>query len=176
LNIIKKNITFVGLALILMASIFHVGTGCKGEAEAGPEAPNFSLPSIDGGMVSLEDFRGSIVLIDFWATWCPPCRMSIPELIRLQNEYEDEGLVILGVSLDDPAQAPDAYLKAFKEKYKINYPILRANKQVMLDYFGLEAPAIPTMFVVDRTGRVTAKIVGFQPAALRNSIKKLIKG
>ena len=172
---IRKPI-LLGLAIVLLVSFFHVGAGCKGEAESGPVAPNFSLSSIEGDRISLKDFRGSIVLIDFWATWCPPCRMSIPELVRLQREYEDEGLVILGVSLDDPAQATDPYLRAFKEKYKINYRILRANKQIILDYFGLEAPAIPTMFLVDKSGKVVAKIVGFQPTALRNSIEKLIRG
>ncbi|HIC84959.1 MAG TPA: TlpA family protein disulfide reductase, partial [Desulfobacterales bacterium] len=101
---IRKPI-LLGLAIVLLVSFFHVGAGCKGEAESGPVAPNFSLSSIEGDRISLKDFRGSIVLIDFWATWCPPCRMSIPELVRLQREYEDEGLVILGVSLDDPAQA-----------------------------------------------------------------------
>ncbi len=172
---VRKMMAALSVA-VLALTFYLAGNGCKGETESGPVAPSFSLPDIDGKIISLEDFRGSPVLIDFWATWCPPCRMSIPELVRLQEEYREKGLVILGLSMDDPDQAPDSYLRAFKEKYKINYPILRVNRQVILDYFGLETPAIPTMFVVDANGRVVSKIVGFRPRALRDSIRKLIEG
>ena len=101
--------------------------------------------------------------------------MTIPALIKLQENYGKKGLVILGISLDDPRQFPDRYLLGFKEKFKINYMILRVNPKVMQDYFPVEAPAIPTMFVVDRKGRIRDKIVGYQPGALEKSLDRLLK-
>jgi cytochrome c biogenesis protein CcmG/thiol:disulfide interchange protein DsbE len=149
-------------------------TGCQRSAESGPMAPDFSLQDLSDQKVSLSDFRGKVVLLDFWATWCPPCRMSIPELVKLQDKYRDDGLEILGISLDDPQDELSRYLKEFKEKYKINYRILRFNNKVMQDYFGMESPAIPTMFVIDRDGKIREKIVGFDPKALKRSLARLL--
>ena len=150
-------------------------TGCQPSAESGPMAPDFSLQDLSDQNVSLSDFRGKVVLLDFWATWCPPCRMSIPELVKLQDKYRDNGLEIIGISLDDPQDELAKYLKEFKEKYKINYRILRFNTKVMQDYFGMESPAIPTMFVIDRDGKIREKIVGFDPKGLNRALAKLLK-
>jgi peroxiredoxin len=149
-------------------------TGCQPSAESGPMAPDFSLQDLSDQMVSLSDFRGKVVLLDFWATWCPPCRMSIPELVKLQDKYRDSGLDIIGISLDDPQDGLSRYLREFKEKYKINYRILRFNSKVMQDYFGMESPAIPTMFVIDRDGKIREKIVGFDPNTLTRSLARLL--
>jgi peroxiredoxin len=149
-------------------------TGCQRTAESGPMAPDFSLQDISDQKVSLSDFRGKVVLVDFWATWCPPCRMSIPELVKLQDKYRAEGLEILGISLDDPADDLNRYLNEFKVKFKINYRILRFNPKVMQDYFGMESPAIPTMFVIDRDGKIREKIVGFDPKTLNRSLARLL--
>ena len=150
-------------------------TGCQPSAESGPMAPDFSLRDLSDQTVSLSDFRGRVVLLDFWATWCPPCRMSIPELVKLQDKYRDDGLEILGISLDDPQNELGRYLKEFKEKYKINYRILLFNNKIMQDYFGMESPAIPTMFVIDRDGKIREKIVGFDPKALNRSLARLFE-
>lgn len=150
-------------------------TGCQPSAESGPMAPDFSLRDLSDQAVSLSDFRGRVVLLDFWATWCPPCRMSIPELVKLQDKYRDDGLEILGISLDDPQNELGRYLKEFKEKYKINYRILLFNNKIMQDYFGMESPAIPTMFVIDRDGKIREKIVGFDPKALNRSLARLFE-
>ena len=148
--------------------------GCQREVEAGPLAPDFTLPDLSGKMETLSDYRGKVVVVDFWATWCPPCRMTIPVLIKLQEKYSKKGLVILGISLDDPQQFPNQYLLTFKAKHKINYTIVRYNPTVMQDYFGTEAPAIPTMFVVDRKGKIRDKIVGYQPEALKKALDRLL--
>ena len=95
----------IGLALVVCA--------CNNNAGARPPAPDFKLLDIQGKEVSLSQFRGLPVILDFWATWCPPCRMSIPELVKIQEKYKDKGLVILGLSLDDPAHASNAYLREF---------------------------------------------------------------
>jgi peroxiredoxin len=161
--------------LVCAAMAALMVTGCQGSAESGPLAPDFSLQDLSDRNVSLSDFRGKVVLLDFWATWCPPCRMSIPELVKLQDKYRDDGLEILGISLDDPQDGLSRYLNEFREKYKINYRILRFNSKVMQDYFGMDSPAIPTMFVIDRDGKIREKIVGFNPKALNRSLARLLK-
>ena len=159
------------LVLIIMVFIFH---GCSKESDSGYTAPDFTLADLSDKRVSLKDYKGKIVLLDFWATWCPPCRQSIPELVDLQKRYRDQGVVILGISMDDPRQFNNQYLMAFKEKFRINYSILRANGQVALDYFGASNMAIPTLFVVNREGKIVDKFVGFMPGQVEKSIKKLL--
>lgn len=164
--------------MILMATLLVVlflQGSCQKEVGAGPLAPDFTLPDLSGRMTTLSELRGRVVVLDFWASWCPPCRMAIPELAKLQQVYEDKGLVILGISMDDPAQAPNAYLLAFKEKFKMNYTILRYSDEVVQSYFGYESPAIPTIFVVDREGKVKDKIVGFNPGALKSTLVSLLE-
>ena len=103
-----------------------------------------------------------------------PCRVSIPELGKLHEKYRDKGLVVLGISMDDPGQFTNEYLRAFKEKFGINYKILRYNTTVLRDYFGEGRIAIPTMFLIDRKGRIREKIVGFRPNVLKKSLIGLL--
>jgi len=149
--------------------------GCHKEVEAGSTAPDFSLSTLSGQTVTLEQYRGKVVLLDFWATWCPPCRMTIPQLIKLQEKYRDEGLVILGISIDDSRKISDKDLLNFKKMNKINYLVLRSNRKVMQDYFTGERLSVPTMFVVDRNGKIRDKIVGYAPDPLRKSLAAVMK-
>jgi len=169
----RKGVFGIGICVYL-SFVFWVA-GCEKAVEAGPPAPHFSLSDISGQTVSLEQYRGNIVLLDFWATWCSPCRMTIPVLIKLQEQYRDKGLVILAVSLDDPQLVNDKDLLYFKKMSQINYPLLRFNQNLMRDYFSNEQLAVPTMFIIDRNGRIRDKIVGFQPQALEESLAALIK-
>ena len=155
--------------------LFMVIIGCQKEVEAGPTAPDFSLKDLSGQTVTLEQYRGKVVLLDFWATWCPPCRMTIPMLIKLQDKYRDDGLVILGISIDDPQQITDKDLRYFIRMNKINYPVLRYNQKVMKDYFEGERVSIPTMFVVDRNGKIRDMIVGYAPDPLKKSLAAVMK-
>jgi peroxiredoxin len=149
-------------------------SGCStGEADTA-EAPDFTLEDLRGNSVTLSDYRGKVVLLDFWATWCPPCRRSIPEMVDLQERYGEEGLVILGVSLDDPARASDEFLREFKDANRMNYTVLRGNQAVVADYFGDERFSIPTLFVVNRQGRIVDKHVGFRPGAVEESLKEVL--
>ncbi len=159
------------LACIVFFLAFY---GYNREVGAGETAPGFSLKDLSGNMVSLKQYRGHIVLVDFWATWCFPCRKSIPGLISLQNKYRDQKLVVLGISMDDPARVDDKSLSAFKESGKINYPILRATNKVVQDYFGNDQIAIPTMFVISREGEIAHKHVGFEPGVVERSIKGIL--
>ena len=167
----KRLLLCLGLLLVAL----QLAAPTSRESVAAPLAPDFWLPDLTGRMLSLSDHRGQVVLLDFWATWCLPCRISIPEVVTLQEKYRDQGLSVLGVSLDDSAQASDAYLRVFAQKLKMNYPVLRYNRKVMQDYFPTESPPIPTMFVIDRDGRIRDKLVGFRPGAAERAIGPLLE-
>jgi cytochrome c biogenesis protein CcmG/thiol:disulfide interchange protein DsbE len=162
---------WVFASLILFLFLY----GCDQEVEALQAAPDFTLRDLNGDNVSLKKYRGKIVLLDFWATWCPPCRLSIPELVELQKKYKDQGVIVLGISMDDPEMFPDTYILAFKEAFKMNYAILRADQKVAMDYFGTANMAIPTLFVINREGKLTDKIVGYAPGAVENSLKRVLE-
>ncbi len=162
------------LLTVFLLVFFLFNFGCQKEVEADLTAPDFSLSDLSGHMASLEQHRGSVVLLDFWATWCPPCRMSIPEIIKLQEKFREKGLVIFGISMDDPQMVTDEQLRVFKEKVGINYSVLRVNRQVLQNYFGDEQISIPTMFVIDRDGKIRDKLVGFRPGALEKSVSEIL--
>lgn len=154
--------------------LFLLFCACNEKVNTLQTAPDFTLRDLSGEKVSLKQYRKHIVLLDFWASWCLPCRVSIPELAGLQKKYTDQGVVVLGISMDDPQRTSDKYLLAFKEKFKINYRILRANSELAMDYFGTSNMSIPTLFVIDREGRIVDKIVGYRPGAVEKSLKKLL--
>jgi cytochrome c biogenesis protein CcmG/thiol:disulfide interchange protein DsbE len=159
------------VSLILFLFLY----GCEKEVEALQPAPDFTLRDLNGDSVSLNDYRGNIVLVDFWATWCAPCRLAIPELVDIQKKYRDQGVVVLGISMDDPQMFPDTHIQTFKETFNMNYPVLRADQKVAMDYFGTANMAIPTLFVVDREGKLADKIVGYVPGAAENSLKRVLE-
>ena len=146
---------------------------CGNDTGSGPLAPDFLLKDMAGNKVTLKQYRGKVVLLDFWATWCPPCRAAVPDLVALQTKYEKE-LVILGISMDSPVRVNDERLKRFGEKLKINYPIIRYDLHVVENYFGDKAPSLPTVYVIDRNGRVRDRLEGHDPKALTQSLKGLL--
>jgi thiol-disulfide isomerase/thioredoxin len=123
-----------------------------------PIAPNFELEGSDGKIVRLSDFQGKVVILDFWATWCGPCKMEIPGYIDLYKKYNDRGLEIIGVSLDRDGWTP---VKPFMDSYKINYPIVMGNMQVVQAYGGINS--IPTTFIINRKGEVVERKIGARP-------------
>jgi thiol-disulfide isomerase/thioredoxin len=132
-------------------------------------APAFTAKALDGRTISTADWHGKVVLLNFWATWCPPCRDEIPELIDLQNRYKDK-LQIIGVSVDQDASPEE--VKAFAAHAGINYPIMMATTGIMNKYDGV--PALPTSFVVNRDGGVVQKHVGEYPTEdYENEIRAL---
>jgi len=120
------------------------------------EAPDFTLQNIEGEEITLSDLKGKIVFINFWATWCGPCRQEIPAFVELQEEYGTEDLAILGISVD---QGDLSVVPKFAEGYNINYEILYANVEVVRTYGGISS--IPTTFIVDRDGYLRDRMVGF---------------
>ncbi|MEW6456421.1 MAG: TlpA disulfide reductase family protein [Acidobacteriota bacterium] len=120
------------------------------------KAPNFTLPDANGRRISLEDFRGKVVILNFWATWCSPCRVEIPAFIQLYNTYKDRGLEIIGVSLDKGGWDD---VKPFIKEYKINYHIVLDDGETANSYGGIIG--IPTTFIIDKNGSIIKKYVGY---------------
>lgn len=135
------------------------------------KAADFRLKTLEGKEIKLSDFRGKIVIVDFWATWCPPCRKGIPDLISLQEEYKKD-LVVIGISLDQQNTIKD--LKPFIENYKINYPVVLGDEKVVKDYGGINA--IPTSFIIDQKGNIVDSHIGLVPKTVyADQIKSLLK-
>lgn len=123
-------------------------------------APAFKVDALDGKLLSLADYKSKVILLNFWATWCGPCRAEIPDLVELQNKYKDQ-LQVIGLVVDDDDE--DA-VKKFAEKYRINYPIAMATEEMRTEYGGI--PALPTSFVLDGEGRVVQKHEGLRDPVL----------
>jgi thiol-disulfide isomerase/thioredoxin len=155
----------LALALIWIApGIEHVDegvtTGAPGEPEdaaaAGkPARLDFQLKDMNGVDVKLESFKGKVILLNFWATWCGPCKAEIPSLVELQEKYADD-LVVLGFSVDDPAEK----MKPYAEEYKVNYPLLVGNgREDVQNAFG-PLLGIPVSVIIGRDGIIAKKHTG----------------
>ncbi|HWY02479.1 MAG TPA: TlpA disulfide reductase family protein [Candidatus Acidoferrum sp.] len=133
-------------------------------------APDFSLVALDGKTMRLSDFRGKAVLLNFWATWCGPCKIEMPWLVDLQKQYGAQGLQIVGVAMDDASKEDIA---KFASDMGVNYPILIGKEAVGNDYGGV--PALPETFVIARDGKIVDKIIGIRgKAEFENVIKKAL--
>lgn len=142
-------------ALHLSLAIVFLALGSQSPLLAAA-APAWDLKDVKGNSVKLSDFKGKVVILDFWATWCPPCRAEIPHFIGLQEKYGKQGLVVVGVSVDEGG--PEV-VSSFVKANKINYPIVLGDLDVAQLYDATEG--IPTTFVIDRTGNIVAKHLGF---------------
>jgi len=120
-------------------------------------APQWTLYDLSGNPLSSKQLEGQVVLVDFWATWCGPCRKSIPHLIDLYEQYKSHGVTIVGVSLD---QKGPSVVSPFVEQYKINYPVVMGTGQVVADFGGVRG--IPTAFIISQDGKIYRKIVGLR--------------
>lgn len=134
-----------------------------------PMAPEFSLTDITGKPLKLSDYLGKVVVLDFWATWCGPCRVEIPGFIELQKRYASQGFTMIGISMDDSAEP----VVGFYKELQMNYPVAVGNDRLGELYGGVEG--LPTTFVIGRDGRIYAKHVGaYDPAVFEQEIKELL--
>ncbi len=139
------------------------------------EAPDFTLKALTGEDITLSFYRGKVVLLDFWATWCGPCMQSIPELVRIQEKYKDKGLVVIGVSMDTLSQADDGQILKFMRTFGINYPVMRDDGTVSSAYYGDSPAAIPTMHIINREGKIIKTISGFIQGEVPKTVEALLK-
>lgn len=160
--------------LIVLSSIFIlvILLGCGKSSQKKNPRPgfDFDLPDLNGKIVSLEDFKGKVLVINFWATWCPPCEEDMPKLNQLQKRYKNEGLVVIGIALDKDSLN---LVEPFVREKRIGYPILRGNEEVLgtvEDFSG-----VPTTLIVDPKGDIKKKYDGsFDKDDLEKSLKELL--
>ncbi len=152
-----------------MITAILLGCTDKRAPSSGAAAADFTLQDLNGKNVRLSDYKGKVVILDFWATWCPPCRASIPGLEKLFKTYKDKGLVILAVSLD---QGEWDSVKSFGAEYGITYTILKGNDDISDKY---QVRTIPMLLVIDKEGRITKRYMGFgNDEDLENSVKAIL--
>ena len=156
----RKAVAIV-VAIVLVFAIYKMSRRGVGTSKpAGPSsavhavAPDFSLQDLNGQPLELASYRGKVVLLDFWATWCTPCRGEIPHFVEFQDKYREQGLQVLGISMDDDAKP----VRKFYQEFKMNYPVALGNEKVADAYGGVLG--LPVTFVIDRDGKVAAKYVG----------------
>ena len=165
----KKTI-FGRLSILVIIALVLGACSQGGAVEIGEEAPDFSLKDMDGKTVNLSDFKGKVVILDFFATWCPPCRGEIPDFVELQKAYGSQGAAIIGVSNEAPGE-----LKAFAGEFGINYPVLVDAQEAAQAAYG-PIRAVPTTFVIGKDSKIARVYVGARPKEVfENDIKELLK-
>jgi cytochrome c biogenesis protein CcmG/thiol:disulfide interchange protein DsbE len=164
---------FLGsLVLIIAALILTKQPAMSKDKDAGlgKKAAEFTLTDINGARKSLSDFKGKVIILDFWATWCPPCRQEIPHFISLYDQYKGQGLEIIGIALDNGGAG---VVSAFSGRNKINYTVLLGNDEVSDLYGGIAA--IPTTFILDKDGNIRKKYIGYnEKEVFERDIKELL--
>ena len=172
----KKIIVGVLAAVGLVAALFLINrfwiapaTQNLGGMTDHPEAPEFETMGLDGSMIRLADYKGKVVLLNFWATWCGPCRVEIPDFIELVNQYGDDGFAILGISIDEGSEEK---VREFYEEFKMNYPV--GINPLLADLYG-GMVGIPTSFLIGRDGRIYSRHIGLVPASqIEEEIRTLL--
>jgi peroxiredoxin len=165
---LKRDATVIAIVILVIAGMLIAGKrltkpqtpGARlagsNAAIKGKPAPDFELADVDGKTVRLADLRGKAVLLNFWATWCPPCKIEIPWFVDLQKQYGPQGLQIVGVAMDD-GNSRNAVAK-FAKEMGVNYTVLLGNDKVGDAYGGVEA--LPTTFYIGRDGKIVSRVFG----------------
>ena len=158
----RNPLALVVVAVIATSMLFFAAHAARRSGstvttmKASP-APDFTLESLDGKSVRLSDLRGKAVLLNFWATWCGPCKIETPWLVELQNQYGSQGLQVIGVAMDDSGKEDIA---KFARDLGVNYPVLLGKEAVGDAYGGV--PALPESFFIGRDGKIVDKIIGLK--------------
>ena len=169
LGVILGIVVAVGLFLVNQYWIAPATTKASKSAGDFPPAPGFSLISLSGEKINLADYKGKVVLLDFWATWCGPCRIEIPGFVELQRKYGSQGLSIIGVSMDDGPEP----VRQFYRDFHMNYPVAMGSDKLGELYGGILG--LPTSFLIGRDGRIYAKHVGLtDESVFESEIKELL--
>lgn len=173
-----------GIVAALLVALIAIGWTQRGRftaAEVGARAPGFSLVDLDGETVSLEQYGDQVVLLNFWATWCPPCVHEMPSMERLYQDLRDRGFVVLGVSLDvDPGPVDEqgrsqGIVREYVDRLEVTFPILLDPKGEVEAVYNVTG--LPTTYVIGRGGRIEGRIVGareWDSAEYRARIEELL--
>jgi thiol-disulfide isomerase/thioredoxin len=150
-------------AMPAVAKVTDVESG--GDPSEGKMAPNFTWSGSDGKAVSLKDYRGKVVLINFWGTWCPPCRAELPDIVKIREELAPKGAFeVIGLNVGEEAAGDGTSVEAvvgrFAQQKGIHYPLALANNDLLKAYGGIES--VPTTFVLNKNGEVIARMVGMK--------------
>jgi len=185
-NPVARTIAIIGAMILIAAAIFSLDfrekpkellrfDPPKARQTRGDQGLNFSARGLNGRTIDLREYRGHPVIVDFWATWCSPCRRQIPELVALYKRYnKSSGLVIIGVSLDLVQGDGLSAVGPFVEEFKINYPIALAD-EALVDSLGVEA--LPTTLFLGPDGKIVSRIVGAgRPGEISEGARLLIEG
>jgi peroxiredoxin len=136
----------------------------------GSTAPAFALKDVDGKALDLADYRGKVVLLDYWATWCVPCRSEIPHFVDFQDKYVSQGFQVMGISMDDGPQP----VQEFYKQFKMNYPVAMGTTQLAESYGGILG--LPVTFLIGRDGKIAAKYVGLtETSVIQQKLESLLK-
>jgi thiol-disulfide isomerase/thioredoxin len=134
-----------------------------------------SFKTLDGASKKLSDYKGKVVVLDLWATWCGPCRQEIPHLITLANEYRDQGVEVIGLTNEDPNTQAEQ-VKMFTQEFKINYPIGWADPVMTNNLMRINGRGgIPQTFIIGRDGKIKGKFIGFSPVISPPQIKAALE-
>lgn len=171
----SRKITSKTLTGILLVTIAASLLSEPGPVDAAPRpgqpAPNFKVISMAGQTISQENYLGHVLILDFFATWCQPCRQSIPHLVEMNRKYGRQGLQILGLSVDEDGGRT---VKTFTDEFRVNYPLALAGNSTTVD-FGVRS--VPIMYLVDKKGRIAEVYRGYSNEMARSveqSIKRLL--
>lgn len=151
----KKAVGF----LLPLALVFFV---CAKAENAGslnnddPVAPNFTIKDLEGNSLSLSDFEGKVVFLNFWATWCGPCKAEIPGFVEVYEKYKGKGMQIIGISLD---RLSEEKIRDFAKEYKINYPVAKDSIDLASEYQA--GRIVPETFIIDKTGKIKHRHIGY---------------
>ncbi len=165
-----KRILIYTAVLIMSAGILGCFSFSGSATKVGIPAPNFTLNEINTGKpIVLSSYKGDVVVLDFWATWCPPCRAEIPHWVSLYNRYKKRGLAIIGVSVDDSTTP----VRPFLDEYHVDYPVVMGSNKVVDEYGGING--IPTTFIINQKGDIVKQVVGYRSSKTFDKIiKKLL--
>jgi len=164
--------------VVARPAVAHVTSVEEAKAVDGKEAPNFTWVTADGKEHTLKDYRGRVVMLNFWGTWCPPCRMELPDIVKIREELAAKGsFEVIGLNVgedyakDDGSTSIETRVANFAEKNGIKYPLALANEDLVKAYGDIQS--VPTTIILNKNGEITARMIGMkQEKDFRDAIEK----
>jgi peroxiredoxin len=162
---------WIGLLAFVAVRLWPQVAAAVGAGRPGDPAPDLVVESLEGEPISLSELRGQVVLVNFWATWCPPCRVEMPGFQSVYEDYREEGFIILGLSTD---AGSGRAVREFLDEREIDYPVAQVGEAEKRAFGGV--PLLPTSILVDRDGLIRYRVEGFfAPPALRAAVRRLVR-